>query len=185
MPTDWSFRVKTQVVVLCLAASAAISACGGVHRSEFVGPEASRKAVRTAAVLPLENLTSLQDGGRIVADQISAELTGLNLKMTERGQAEAAMKKLDVVPGGTIDRLAAQRLGEILGVDAVLFGSIAEAQNGEAKLGPDHATIGITVRMVVVKTGETLLAGSYTGTAGTETEAAHKAAGVIGQAVSQ
>src|SRR5207249_1508688 len=105
--------------VCSLLAVVALGCGGQVHRSEYLAPAEARVAVHSAAVLPLENLTARPDAGKAVADQLAIELAARKLVVVDRGRAEAALAKVDVVPGGTIDRLAAQRLGQILGVDAV------------------------------------------------------------------
>lgn len=157
------------------------AACGSVHHSEYLAPEADRARVRSAAVLPLENLTAQPEAGKVVADAIADSLAAHKLQVVDRGRSEAALAKVDVVPGGTIDRLAAQRLGEILGVDAVVFGSVAEAGTS-ADAGPQ--SLGVSVRMVDVKTGNWLLAGSYSAKGGDSIGgAASKAAEAVGKAV--
>lgn len=161
----------------------AVSACGSVHRSEYLASEAERREVRKAAVLPLENLTATPDAGRVVAEEISAELTRARIDVVDRASAESAFAKLELTPGGAVDRLAARRLGEILGVDAVVIGTVAEATDGAARPGPSRPTIGLSVRVVDVKSGNYLLAGTYTAAGGSNNAAAAKAAGEIAKAV--
>ena len=171
----FSFAVASLIALLV-----ATTGCGSFHRSEFLGPEAARKAVRSAAVLPLENLTARPDVGRIVAEHLATELGNGGIKIVN---PDAALKKLDLVSGGSVDRLVAMRIGEMLGVDAVVFGSVAEALDGEASIGPRHATVGMTLRVLDVKSGNWLLAGSYSATAGSENGAAAKAATQVAKAV--
>ncbi len=161
----------------------ALSACGGtVHRSEYLGPASARANVKSAAIVPFENLTSRPDAGRVVADSVAAELSG-KVRVVERSSSEAALKKLDILPGGTIDRLVAQRLGEMLSVDAVVYGSVAEAWDGQAAPGPRNASVGVSLRVIDVKTGAYLLAGSYSASGSSESAAAAKAAADLGKAV--
>ena len=169
-------------VAACMAVAAG---CGAVHSSEMRGPEGARAAVKSTAVLPLENLTAMSDAGRVVADVLSTELAARNLQVVDRGRAESSLASVDLVPGATVDRLAAQRLGEILGVDAVVFGSVAEARGPGSGAGPNRATVGLTLRVVDVKTGAYLLAGSYSAAAGGDsiTAAARLAAAEVGKAV--
>lgn len=175
--------MKRSLVVL--AAAAALSGCGHLMSREYLAPDSARHAVKTAAVLPLENLTSVQDAGKIVADMLSTELASRKVEVVDRGRAEAQLARMDVVTGGSVDRLAAQRVGELLKVDAVVYGSVAEAGDGAASPGPGRADVGLTVRVLDVKTGNYLLAGSYTAEAGKDSinQAAHKAADRIAEAV--
>lgn len=172
--------MNVRVLFLFAALAAGAAGCGSLHRSEYLAPEAARQAVRSAAVLPLENLTSRPDVGRIVSEHLATELGNGGVKIVN---ADAAIKKLDLVSGGTIDRLVALRLGEMLGVDAVVFGSVAEALDGEGSIGPRKATVGVTLRVLDVKSGDWLLAGSYSASAGSENGAAAKAATQVAKAV--
>lgn len=172
-------------IVAAAALVATLAGCGGVVSREYLAPEKMRREIRSAAVLPLENLTAMQDAGKIVSDVLSTELASHSVTVVDRARAEASLGKMDMVSGGTVDRIAAQRLGEILGVDAVVYGSIAEAADGTARPGPRHADVGLTVRVLDVKTGGYLLAGSYTATSRGDsiTGAAHRAADRIAKAV--
>ena len=92
---------------------------------------------------------------------------------------------MDLVPGATVDRLTAMRLGEILGVDTVLYGSVSEARDASPGTGTTKATVGLSLRLVDVKTGAHLLAGSYTASSGNDsiTAAARAAAAEVSKAV--
>ena len=178
-------RVTVRSLWLFACAASFLAGCGGVVAREALAPEKDRGEIRSAAVLPLENLTGMQDAGKIVADILSTELAARKVTIVDRARAESSLSRVDVISGGTVDRLAAQRLGEILGVDAVVFGSIAEANDGKSADGPRHADVGLTIRVVSVKTGGYLLAGSYTAMAGRDSvnAAAEKAADRIAKAV--
>lgn len=167
----------------CVALAAA--GCGSVHKTEWRGNEAALGAMKSAAVLPLENLTSMQDAGRVVADVLSTELAARKLDVVDRGKSESSLASVDLLPGATVDRLAAMRLGEILGVDTVVFGTVAEASEAAPGVGARKAVVGLSVRVVDVKTGAYLLAGSYTASAGDDsiTAAARLAAAEVGKAV--
>lgn len=165
----------------------AASGCGRFHKSEWRGGDGARAGVRSAAVIPLENLTAVPDAGRLVADVLSTELAARRLLVVDRGRAESSLVSLGIVSGGTVDRLTAQHLGEILEVDAVVFGSVSEAREASPGTGTPRATVGVSLRVVEVKSGTLLLAGSYAASAGDDsiTEAARRIASEIGKAVGQ
>lgn len=170
---------------MTMVAAAWIAGCGTTHKAEYRSSGDGLANVKSTAVLPLENLTAMQDAGRVVADVLSTELAARNLEVVDRGKSEASLASVDLIAGGTIDRLAAMRLGEILGVDSVVYGSVSEAREADPGNGPRKAVVGLSLRIVDVKTGAYLLAGSYTATAGDEsiTAAARKAAADFGKAV--
>lgn len=172
-------------LLLVAGMAVALSGCSTVLSREYLASPQARQEVHSAAVLPLENLTASQDAGKVVADLLSTDLAARNVQVIDRGRAEASLSQVDIVSGGTVDRLAAQRLGQILGVDAVVFGSVAEAGDGRTHPGPKSADVGLTVRVLDVKTGSYLLAGSYTAEAGHDsiTRAARIAADRVAAAV--
>lgn len=168
--------------MIVLASLVAVGCAPKAHRSEYLGSQSARANVKSAAVIPFENLTARPDAGRLFADRVAAEL-GTKVRVVERPASEAALKKLDILPGGTVDRVAAQKIGEMLAVDAVVYGSIAEARDGESARGPGTAVMGVSLRMIDVKTGAYLLAGSYSASGATESDAATSAAADLGKAV--
>ena len=167
------------------AAVAALAGCASVHSSEFRAPGGGLAHVKSTAVLPLENLTAMPDAGRVIADVLSTELAAREVSVVDRGKSEASLRSVDLVPGATVDRLTAMRLGEILGVDTVLYGSVNEAREADPGTGPRKTVVGLSLRLVDVKTGVHLLAGSYSASSGDEsiTAAARAAAAELGKAV--
>jgi len=167
------------------AAVAALAGCASVHSSEYRASGEGLASVKSTAVLPLENLTAMPDAGRVCADVLSTELAARNLSVVDRGKSESSLSSVDLVPGATVDRLTAMRLGEILGVDTVLYGSVSEARDASPGTGTTKATVGLSLRLVDVKTGAHLLAGSYTASSGNDsiTAAARAAAAEVSKAV--
>lgn len=183
---NWERPIVTvRMGVFAALALATLASCASVHSSEWRAGGGGLAAVKSTAVLPLENLTSMPDAGRIVADVLSTELAARKLDVVDRGKSEGSLSQVDLVPGATIDRLAAMRLGEILGVDTVLYGSVSEARQANPGNGPRKAVVGLSIRLVDVKSGAHLLAGSYTASSGDEsiTAAARAAAAEVGKAV--
>lgn len=163
----------------------ALAGCAKVHKSEYRASGDALSSVKSTAVLPLENLTAMPDAGRVVADVLSTELAARSLNVVDRGKSEASLSSVNLVPGATVDRLTAMRLGEILGVDTVLYGSVSEAHEADPGRGTSKAVVGLSLRLVDVKTGAHLLAGSYTASSGNDsiTAAARAAAAEVGKAV--
>ena len=180
-------RASRYAFVLALAALAGTACTSTAMRSEYRPPNAARARVRTAAVLPLENLTAMPSAGKLAADALATELASHRWKVVDRDRAEQVLGQLDVVPGGTIDRIAAMRAGELLGVDAVVFGSVAEAVEGDDTIGPRQSEIGLSLKVLDVRSGQWLLAGSYVASGGDEavSGAARRAAEEVGKAVGE
>jgi len=171
--------VKRSVVFALLLATG----CVETHTSTYLAPETDRRQIKSAVVLPLENLTSSKDAGSVAADVFATELVSRRLSTVDREHAEAALRQLNLVPGATVDRIAARHIGEILKVDAVVFGSISELDDGAQPLGPPKRGVGVTVRVVDVKSGSYLLAGSYSASADSVLGATRRVAEEVGKQV--
>lgn len=120
---------------------------------------------RNVAVLPLVNLTSYPNAGRIVGDLLTTELYALtSFRLMERTEMLEKLKggeeDLDMV----LDRTVALRIGRRLGVDTVVYGSVSEYRY---KRGLDEdPVVGINVRMLDVPAEKMLWAESRSATGG-------------------
>ena len=120
---------------------------------------------RHAAILPLVNLTTYPNAGRIVGDLLTTEMyASSSFRIME------STEMIDLLQGDeedldrVLDRDAARTIGERLGVDTVVFGSVTEYRY---KRGLDEdPVVGINIRMLDVKSGDILAAGSRSETGG-------------------
>jgi curli biogenesis system outer membrane secretion channel CsgG len=69
-------------------------------------------------------------------------------KVVERTQVEKVLKEQEFAWSGVVDQATAARLGKLLGVEYVIFGSLTGVEKGFT----------INARLVKVETGEVLLA---------------------------
>jgi TolB-like protein len=117
------------------------------------------------AVLPFENLTKFYQAGQIVPDLLATELYRLRrVKVMERAEAVAVCAGLGIQIPKAIDAQYARVLGEKLGVDGVIIGSVTEYwyrvyREEDEDVEP---AVGINARLVSVATGEVLWAASVT-----------------------
>jgi hypothetical protein len=120
---------------------------------------------RHVAVLPLINLTTYPNAGRIVTDLMTTEfyaLTDFRIleQTTMMEKLKAGRNDLDEA----LDRAVAHRIGGRLGVDTVVYGTVTEYRY---KRGLDEdPVVGINVRMLDVESGTILWAGSKSSTGG-------------------
>jgi polysaccharide biosynthesis protein PelC len=135
------------------------------YRQGYVKGDEIRSRARWTAVLPLVNLTSYPNAGRIVGELLTTELYAQTdfqlMEMTEMLQKlKGNQDDLDQV----LDRAVALRVGKRLGVDTVIFGSVTEYRY---KRGLDEdPVVGINIRMLDVKNDKILWAGSDSATGG-------------------
>lgn len=150
---------KLLLVVLLLS----LAACA--YEQQYMRKAEIRSRARFAAVLPMVNLSSYPHAGRIVSDILTTELYALSdfqlmegTSVMNRLQGDAA--DLD----DALDRMVVLDAGQRLGVDTVIYGSVSEYRYKRG-LNEDPV-VGINIRMLDVKTGKILWAGSQSRTGG-------------------
>lgn len=140
-----------------------VTACS--YQQEYVRGTEIRAKARRVAVLPLVNLTTYPNAGRIVLDLLSTELyANTTFQIMEQTEMLEKLKGKEEDLDQVLDRTVALRVGEALGVDTVIFGSVTEYRY---KRGLDEDPIvGVNIRMLDVKTNRILWAGSKSGAGG-------------------
>jgi polysaccharide biosynthesis protein PelC len=120
---------------------------------------------RHAAILPLVNLTTYPHAGRIVGDLLTTEMyASTDFRIMESTEMLDRLKGEEEDLDRVLDRTVAQRIGEKLGVDTVVFGSVTEYRY---KRGLDEdPVVGINIRMLDVPSGNILWVGSRSETGG-------------------
>lgn len=124
-----------------------LGACSGVPSPVFVNADAPPKRGMSVAVLPFENLSSDPNAGTIVAQMTASELYARDLfKLMEETEVRrrAAEARLDI--GQLGEATAAGKAAATLGVDAVLFGSVAEYRYQHGLT--EEPTVSVTARLV-------------------------------------
>lgn len=120
---------------------------------------------RHAAILPLVNLTTYPHAGRIVGDLLTTEMyAATDLRIMESTVMLQRLKGDEEDLDRILDRTMAQRIGETLGVDTVVFGSVTEYRYKRG-LNEDPV-VGVSIRMLDVPSGNILWVGSRSETGG-------------------
>lgn len=83
------------------------------------------KDIRKVAVLPLENLTSEELASEKVRRAVIAELLVKGIEVVEPGEITRAMRELNISSPENITGQDLQKLGEMLGVKAIMRGSVS------------------------------------------------------------
>ncbi|WP_319758995.1 GNA1162 family protein [Maridesulfovibrio sp.] len=136
-----------------------LSGCSGTYMKDYVQSNGIASDARHAAVLPLVNLTNTPNAGRMVGDLLTTELyasTGFDLMETTEmlKRIKGDEDDLEFV----MEDVVAQKLGNKLGVDTVIYGSVTEYQY---KRGVNQSpTVGINLRMIDVSSGNVIWASS-------------------------
>ncbi|MBP2300614.1 hypothetical protein [Azospirillum picis] len=144
-----------------LAAGVLLAGCsvGRINSRDFSSPGGGLPAGATIAVLPFENLTNHPNAGQIAADLVSTELYGqAGIRAVDTGRVRARLAAAKPATGPAADASAdagspaegapvdAQAAGRLLGVDAVLAGSVSEYgyQHGLR----EEPVVGLNARLV-------------------------------------
>ncbi|MBN1383785.1 MAG: hypothetical protein JW983_02730 [Elusimicrobia bacterium] len=118
---------------------------------------------------------SSYDPGNAVADEFVFQLIDRGIKVIERSRIENIIEEHNLWKSGNIDPATIKEMGKILGVDALIMGTVTryiedkkeriyiKDDNGDLKeeIFLVEAEVGISARMVDVVTGEVVWAGTY------------------------
>ncbi|GAB4388391.1 MAG: hypothetical protein Kow0025_07390 [Thermodesulfovibrionales bacterium] len=148
-----SFRAHGLVrLVLIWAAVAVLSGCasGPTHyRREDVDFDSIRKV----AVLPLESFVTDRLAGERVRMAVISELLSRGVDVTEPGEVIRALRTLNVESIRTLSSEEVRKLGQALGVDAVITGSVG-AFGIEKGVSVSYAEVSISLIVYESSTGE-------------------------------
>jgi hypothetical protein len=114
-------------------------------------------------VLPLVNLTSMPNAGRIVGELLSTEIIAqTDFRMLERSEMMEHLASGKIEVEEVLEKSAAARVGRSLGVDTVIYGAVTEYRY---KKGVDEdPVVGISVKMLDIPETRILWAESVTAT---------------------
>ena len=119
-------------------------------------------------VAPFANLTGTKDAHKVIVGLLDEVLvSGGKYSSVSNDLVLKAIYKI-CANGAVIDRTQAQKLGQSLKADAVIIGTVSEYwYQEEQKYYPDREpAVGITARLVDVKTGAVIAATSVSKTGG-------------------
>lgn len=153
-------RSKSLLTLLVLWA-----VCSCSYQQDYVkGTEIHSKA-RYVAILPPVNLTSYPHAGRIVGDLLATEIYAVSeFQIMEHTEMLKKFKGKESDLEEVLEKAVALKVGQTLGVDTVIFGSVTEFRY---KRGLDeNPVVGINIRMLDVKNNRILWAGSKSSAGG-------------------
>jgi hypothetical protein len=150
-------------VIIALLASG----CAKSYKSSHVRSKAALNEISCIVVLPFDSQTTV-DGekpGRIVATILSSELfsTG-KFKVLEWEEIDTVLKGQNVTLPANVDEAFATKIGEILSVEGVIFGSVTEY--GYKKGGNSFQAVpvvGLIAKLLSVRTKGVVWSATYSG----------------------
>lgn len=100
--------------------------------------------LKNIAILPFENLSENPFAAKMISELVKKELRGKGWVFITRDEAvEDFLAKRRIRYTGGVTRLAAREMGKVLGIDAVLVGSIDQFSEANGKIN-----VGVTARLV-------------------------------------
>ncbi|MCB9897956.1 MAG: hypothetical protein H6825_08130 [Planctomycetes bacterium] len=149
---------RLRVVPLATLVATLLAVVVGCASTEEVGtaflhPNADLSLVRRVAVLPLENMTSDRFAGDRVREILAVELLAQGLfDVVDAGEVNRVLRTRNIENVAALGPEAVRSLGEDLGVQALLLGSVMEYR--ERRSGTFTAPeIALSLRLVDVETG--------------------------------
>jgi curli biogenesis system outer membrane secretion channel CsgG len=173
-----SWRQPFGGLVLALAvAVAALCGCQVPIEVQF-SPELQHKSNMTVAVLPFEQSEPppshqetmwmqvfAKDTGGMLSDTFTAELMRVpGFKVVERSQLKRILAEQDLSLTELMAKKSGQEIGRMLGVDAVVMGTVGEVAAGTTCVpGTSGCHFSYSVRMVDTQTGIVLMSTTVSG----------------------
>jgi len=117
-------RRRTALRSTVLIALGLIFLCGCARQQHFIREGTDLQHIRSIAVLPFENFTKDDFAGEKIRRIVITELLTRGVDVTEPGEVTRLLREINVMSLRSIKTKEIQKIGETLGVDAVMSGSV-------------------------------------------------------------
>jgi curli biogenesis system outer membrane secretion channel CsgG len=148
---------KKIAALLLLLLLATLPGCSsrGLTKS-FLREDVNLAYIQTIAVMPFENLGAAGAAAQRIRDITITQVLASGLfDVVDRGRVDSMLREEAIEPGAPIDALTLKRMGQRLGVQAFLMGSVE--QTSEARTGTAvYPETTLTLRLVDVEAGNVL-----------------------------
>ncbi|MEW6426590.1 MAG: GNA1162 family protein [Thermodesulfobacteriota bacterium] len=144
------------LLILCSLFLLCQGGCAGKAKSSFNREDADLSLVRSIAVLPFENNSGDKYATERIRDLcISTILSSRLFDVVDKGIVDGVLKEEAVTEPGAMNRQVIKRLGQQLGVQALLVGTVDTA--GEVRRGSvSFPEVAMTLRLLDINSGTIL-----------------------------
>ncbi|MFH1239400.1 MAG: GNA1162 family protein [bacterium] len=120
--------------------------------------------IKRIGVLRFANYSKNVSSGAAVADEFIRQLLIKNINVVERINLDRLIQEQDLNSSGYLNPETAKKAKELLGVDAIITGTVMEYSPRVRRQQSDITTaeVSISARMIDVETGSVVWANSYT-----------------------
>lgn len=149
-------RMLTTTIMGLALLLAALGGCGSRQSSQaFMRPEVSLAYIQNVAVLPFEDLGGGPGPTQRTREIIITQLLSSGLfDVVDKGRLDSSLRDEAVVPGDPLDDPTMRRLGQRLGVQAFILGSVE--QDTGLRGTSAYPEIIITMRLVDSEAGKVI-----------------------------
>ena len=161
---------RKKFILLLILIFANMFACAKTYKRSDIKSKQALNDIYCIAVLPFDAMTS-EDGaspGKIVATMLANKLLSTGkFKVLEWEDLDVLLKSQNVTLPSSIDNSMASRIGEILSVDGVIFGSVTEYKYKKGARSLDGIpVVGIIAKLLSVKTKDFVWSSTWAGSSG-------------------
>jgi TolB-like protein len=159
------FLTKKAYRILLFCICGILISCSSYHQ-QFIEKEVILSKDRHIAVLPFYNLTAYPHAGKIVADLVLTEMYAqTDFRMMDQTKVMSLLNKDDEDMERLMNRTSAIKIGKMLDVDSVIYGSVTEFRYKRSLNEVPVASL--SIRLLDVKSNRILWAGSKSSVGGT------------------
>jgi PBP1b-binding outer membrane lipoprotein LpoB len=149
--------VKKILASILLSVFLFLTSCSGPAPLEsYVRENTNISLIRIIAVLPFEG-----ESGRMRELAITQLLANDIFDVVDKGLVDKFLQQEAIAPGSPLDIFTLRRLGESLGVKAVMLGSVQDVTNSRGT--SSYPEITMTLRLIECETGQVLWQASGVG----------------------
>ncbi len=134
-----------------------VSGCSGASAVRYVNPDANFSYIRKIAILPFNNMSGDKFAGEKIRDTLSIEVMSRQVfDVVEQGEVRKALNAILPETGAEagmtveVDNEMLKLIGEKLGVQAVMLGSVDDYSGGSYGKG---GAVSISLRMLDTSSG--------------------------------
>jgi TolB-like protein len=169
-------KLKPYLITMYMLFMFGYLGCNQVKGKVYINPNANFRFIKKVAVLPFENLSQDRYAGKKMRDIfVTTLLASEVVDVPELGEVQQVMNTIGMVsqpdqpiltvreqePTGTITRDTARALGQALGIQGIIIGSVEEYGIVRGMSG-SYPEVSLTLRMIDPKTGSIIWAVSHT-----------------------
>lgn len=148
-------------LVLVALIGTIVTGCAGMGSTVFIHRDYNFTFVEKVAVVPFENLSNDQSAGSRVTLLFVTELLSTDaFDVVEQGEVLSAVSKISMTRSDMLTEEQTRKLGETLGVQAVILGTVNESTGNQA--GANGSIMTLDVRMVETESAQTVWSATHT-----------------------